>query len=119
MKNDIAKRFKSVLHIKDYSYKEASTLLDGLSSQQINDMANGIKKITPEIALLIEEKLNINPIWLIFGRGEMIEAKMDIGENCKEFMNDENFDAKKYLSKQNEMIDEMRKQNEELAKKLK
>jgi len=44
-----------------------------ISVHDIRNMASRKKKITPKFALLLEDKFNINPVWLIFGRGEMIE----------------------------------------------
>jgi hypothetical protein len=78
----IHERLKKVLKHKRYTYKEAGLIL-GYPEFKMKNLANGKQTITPEIALHIEEKLGINPVWLIFGRGEMVEPmvepKMDLG----------------------------------------
>jgi transcriptional regulator with XRE-family HTH domain len=74
----IHERFKEIVHKKRLTYKEIGILL-GYSESKMKALANGKQTITPEIALHIEEKLGINPVWLIFGRGEMVEPKMDLG----------------------------------------
>lgn len=48
----------------------------GMSVYDLRNILTKKKKITPEIALKLEEHFNINPCWLIFGRGNM---KVDIG----------------------------------------
>ncbi len=117
MKNDIANRFKFYKQTSNLQYKEIADKFENITLQQIKDMANGNKNITPELALQLEEKLGINPIWLIFGRGEMIEAKIDLGVNAN--IEKENFNAKEYLEKQNEFLIQLQKDNEELHKRLK
>ena len=49
----------------------------GVPLNEIKNMSSKKKKVTPEFALLLEDKFNINPVWLIFGRGEMIFTQED------------------------------------------
>jgi plasmid maintenance system antidote protein VapI len=115
----IHNRLKELLKHKRYTQKEFGILL-GFSAQQVTDMINGRKTVTPEIALQIEDKLGINPVWLIFGRGEMIEAKMDLG--VEKLSNSEKYgteDADEILKQKEKIKAEIMQEVKELLKNSK
>ncbi len=100
----IIDRFK--IAVKELGYTREFVIKNlEITKYDYGNITSNKKKITPELSLLIEKKLGINAVWLIFGRGNMKEVK-------------DNFDAKKYLEDQNTLLQNMQKQNEELAKKL-
>lgn len=48
----------------------------GFSIQKVSDLRSNKQNITPDIALIFEKHFQINPCWLIFGRGSMT---LDVG----------------------------------------
>jgi plasmid maintenance system antidote protein VapI len=115
----IHERLRKALKYKKYTHKEAGILL-GFTETKVRDLANDRQKLTPEIALQIEDKLGINPVWLIFGRGDMIEAKMDLGD--KKLSNSEKYgteDAEEILKQKEKIKAEIMQEVKELLKNSK
>lgn len=79
--------------------------------QKIRDLKNGKQKITPEIALELENVFKINAVWLIFGRGDIFIPKFDLEKpNATILSNDEILDTLKKREKEQEVILEELKQ---------
>ena len=74
----IQERFKTAIKSKGMDYKEVSKIL-GISYNKVNGMACGKQKITNKIAFLMEYYLDIDPFWLMFGIGNMVRVRMDLG----------------------------------------
>ncbi len=117
MRKDTAKRFKRFTQDVCSKYSEISDKMPNFSEQQIKDMANGNKKITPEIAVEFEEKYFLNATWLIFGRGDMYIPKFDLGieNNTKDMTNEEILET---LEKREQNIESIRKEIQELKNKI-
>lgn len=90
--NMLIDRFKEAYKQRDFkTYKEFGKFI-GVSDRRINAMACGQQKITPEIAFRLEHFCSINPFWLLFGVGDMYEAKFDLGGEKAKFDDTQNFD---------------------------
>lgn len=116
LKNEIKERLKEALRELNLDIKKTAKKLDSTDSRVMN-LRGGHQKITPDIALEVEDKLNINATWLIFGRGEMfLPPKMDIKKEEEELnkktMSNEDFI--KYLRKRDKDLEEVKKELEEL-----
>jgi plasmid maintenance system antidote protein VapI len=73
--DEIHLRLKEFIVRYGLKNKEISEKL-GYSIQKVSDLRSNKQKITPEIALDFEKYYQLNPCWLIFGRGNMT---IDIG----------------------------------------
>ncbi len=67
-------RLGKAIKFLDLSQKDFADIL-GFNKQKITDLVNGKQNITDEIALLLEEKVNINKYWLLFNEGSMFASK--------------------------------------------
>ncbi len=63
-------RFKEAMKSIDLKQEEIAKKLD-MSIYDLRNIITKKKKVTPELALKLEEEFKINPCWLIFGRGVM------------------------------------------------
>ncbi len=85
----IKERFKKAIKSNELDYKKISKILE-ISYNKINGMACGKQKITNKIAFLMEYHLNIDPLWLMFGIGDMF--KMIKLKHTKPFDEDRDYD---------------------------
>jgi len=111
----ILERLKTAMNTKKINIKEFSKIFE-VTYAVARAIFDGRKKITPELALEIEEKLNIDAVWLIFGKGDMTTVRMDLGENSRAFMLGDDFDALSYLEKKSKIMDEAMRLIGELEK---
>ncbi len=68
-------RFKSSLKELNLIYQDVADAIDELTISNVKAMGNGSKKITPEIALILEKKFGISAAYIIFNRGEMFDKQ--------------------------------------------
>lgn len=61
--------------VRDFLGLSQQKLADEINEKRyrINDMESGKTKIQVDIAQIFEEKFNINPWWLLTGKGEMLQ----------------------------------------------
>lgn len=107
-------RFKDFLNNCDLKNKDIAIVLS-FGIQKISDLKNGKQRITPEIALLLEDKFNVNPVWLIFGRGAMYNIKMDLGvddTNKTICNNNSSLNDEEFLIARNEIVKKLEMENE-------
>ncbi len=76
------KRLKDFIKTTRLNYLEFGEKI-GYSEAKVKMLANGKQRITPDIALEIEEGYKVNPCWLIFGRGSMIPVGFDLSEDAE------------------------------------
>lgn len=72
----ILERFKIIIKHIDLKQEDLSSKLE-MSLYDLRNILTRKKKITPELALLMEDKFKINPCWLFFGKGKMISEIED------------------------------------------
>lgn len=83
-REEIARRFKTILVEKGLDRDAAAKRIGKFSIKQIGDMQTGNKIITPEIAELIEDKLGVSAVYIIFGRGSKdLTPAFDLKEEKK------------------------------------
>ena len=63
-------RLKEVRTEKKFTQKEFAEILNLTNWQVVKNIEIGTRKISPEIAIKIEDEFNINLRWILTGRGE-------------------------------------------------
>jgi phage repressor protein C with HTH and peptisase S24 domain len=69
--------------VRDFLGLSQQKLADEINEKRyrINDMESGKTKIQVDIAEIFEEKFNINPWWLLTGKGKMLQKNEEILPN--------------------------------------
>lgn len=68
-------KLKNALKTMNLIYQDVADKIEVLTLANVKALANGSKKITPEIALLIEKEIGISAAWLILNKGEMFDKQ--------------------------------------------
>jgi len=82
MKGDRKTRLLEARKTLDFSRREMADAI-GIKDYQIKDREIGNVKIDNMFAALLKEKLNINPEWLLTGKGNMFAGKIEIPDDFK------------------------------------
>jgi len=85
----INNRFKTAIISSSLDYKQFSVMTN-INYEKVRALASGKQKVTNKIAFLMEYHLNIDPLWLMFGIGNMY--KMIKFENKEPFDEDRDYD---------------------------
>lgn len=114
LQKEIKNRFRVAMAYLNLEIKDICEALE-FGESKVKNLRTGHQQITPEIALQLENKYFINASWLIFGKGEMILPKFDIGEAKEKISNEE---ILKKLQDRENLIQEMTEETKLLKNAL-
>ncbi len=85
MKEEKIQRFKEFMVKQKLENKDLAHDLN-CTTQKITDIKTGKQNITPEFALELEALYQVNPCWLIFGKGNFTTQASQIYEQQREIV---------------------------------